>query len=95
MTCKECVYFYYDEGEKYESCHFDQNTCWDVPPCEQEDIDREREIDEMEWEREKEQINEEYGFDSQKELERIQEELEKEYRLSSIYADTDSAREEV
>ena len=49
----------------------------------------------------KEQINEEYGytyddgFDSQKELERIQEKLDAEFRSSSIYADTDSASEEV
>ena len=62
MTCKECVYCYKERSEKYARCHFERYTCWDVPPCEQEDIDRQRELDEMEWEREKEQINDEYAY---------------------------------
>lgn len=62
MICKECVYCYANPGEKYAWCHFENNSCWDIPPCEQEDIDRQREIDEMEWEREKEQINDEYAY---------------------------------
>lgn len=62
MTCKECVYYYTDRSAKYACCHFEHNSCWDIPPCEQEEIDRQREINEMEWEREKEQINEEYGY---------------------------------
>lgn len=37
MTCKECVCFWTDEGEKYPSCHFEKRTCFDVAPCEYED----------------------------------------------------------
>ena len=37
MTCKECVCFWTDEGERYPSCHFEKRTCFDVAPCEYED----------------------------------------------------------
>lgn len=62
MTCKDCSFCYRTEDNKYPTCQFRRLTCWDVPPCEQEEIDRQREIDEMEWEREKEQINDGYTY---------------------------------
>lgn len=39
MRCKDCVYHWQEEGEKYATCHFERVTCWDVAPCEWEDID--------------------------------------------------------
>lgn len=34
MKCAgNCVYWYQEEGEKYPSCHFDQNSPWPAP-CE-------------------------------------------------------------
>lgn len=39
MRCKDCVYCWQEEGENYATCHFVQATCFDVPPCEWEDIE--------------------------------------------------------
>lgn len=59
MTCKECYLCYKDEGDAWPSCHYTGSTCWDVPPCEQEDIDRFNELDEMEYQAELDQIQRE------------------------------------
>lgn len=37
MTCKDCCFFWEDDDEKYPRCHFEERTCWDIPPCEYED----------------------------------------------------------
>lgn len=43
MTCKECIYCYKEDGEKYARCHFDdicgEPTWVNVPPCEEESED--------------------------------------------------------
>lgn len=62
MTCKDCSFCYRAEDDKYPTCQFRRLTCWDVPPCEQEDIDRQREIDYREYEEWKAEINAEYNY---------------------------------
>ena len=37
MRCKDCVFCWKDEDEKYPSCKFEVRTAWDIPPCEYED----------------------------------------------------------
>ena len=43
MKCVDCAYYWKEEGESYPHCQFGERTWLDIPPCEQEDIDRERE----------------------------------------------------
>lgn len=45
LQCKDCPYYWKEDGEKYAHCQFGEPSWLDVPPCEQEDIDREREIE--------------------------------------------------
>lgn len=37
MRCKDCVFCWRGEDEKYPSCKFEVRTAWDIPPCEYED----------------------------------------------------------
>lgn len=50
MKCTDCPYYYKTDGERYPSCQFGEPSWLDVPPCEQEDIDRQRDLDEQEHE---------------------------------------------
>ena len=57
MECKVCNYYYKDENDSYERCHFVElrgEPSWlDVPPCEEDEVlyDGEYEDDELEeWE---------------------------------------------
>ena len=43
MRCKDCVFCWKDEDEKYPSCKFEVRTVWDIPPCEYEDDYKEEE----------------------------------------------------
>lgn len=45
MKCTDCTYYWKDEGEKWASCHFGEPSWLDVPPCEQEEIDHQRDLD--------------------------------------------------
>lgn len=45
LTCKECCYYYRDEGERYARCHFERMFSFDLAPCEQEDEEMEEEED--------------------------------------------------
>lgn len=36
MDCRDCGYFWYDEGEKVPRCHFDG---FGLAPCEYEDYE--------------------------------------------------------
>lgn len=45
LQCKDCPYYWKEDGEKYAHCQFGEPSWLDVPPCEQEDIDHERELD--------------------------------------------------
>lgn len=50
MKCTECCFYWKDDDEHYARCHFEQRTCWDVPPCEYEDdTDNEYEGDYSEY----------------------------------------------
>lgn len=67
MTCKECVYCYKGDDDRYPTCHYEGPHEWS--PCEQEEendrIARERR-EEEEFRR---QIEEEYsdGYDDEEE----------------------------
>ena len=37
MRCKDCVFCWRGEDEKYPSCKFEARTVWDIPPCEYEE----------------------------------------------------------
>lgn len=50
MECKNCAYYWKEESDRFASCHFEPLCADDYPPCEQEDIDRQREADEAEYE---------------------------------------------
>lgn len=56
MKCTDCGYFWKDEGEQYGTCHFVPVCAGDYSPCEQEDIDRQRELDRREEEEEREYL---------------------------------------
>lgn len=54
MECKNCCYFWQEEGEKYPRCYFEDwvgEPDWlNIPPCEEDD-DLELEEEELEdWE---------------------------------------------
>ena len=38
MSCKECAYYWADEGEKHPTCKYVKLFYNDLAPCEQEDI---------------------------------------------------------
>ena len=50
MRCKDCPYYWKEESESHPHCQFGEPSWLDVPPCEQEDIDRERELEREYWE---------------------------------------------
>lgn len=56
MKCKDCAYHWVDEGEQYGTCHFVRVCADDYSPCEQEDIDLQRELDRREEEEEREYL---------------------------------------
>ena len=37
MTCKECPFYWKDDGERWGTCHFEIRAWYDVPPCEEEE----------------------------------------------------------
>lgn len=45
MKCTECAYFWKEEGDSYPQCHFGEPSWLDIPPCEQEEIDNQRDLD--------------------------------------------------
>lgn len=36
MTCTNCCYFWREEDENFQSCHWEPRCSGDVPPCEEE-----------------------------------------------------------
>lgn len=66
MKCVDCGYYWKEENEDYAQCHFVPYFPEDYSPCEQEDIDRHREIEEQEWEDFKRQIEEEEMIEHEK-----------------------------
>lgn len=50
MKCTECPYYYRDREDRYPHCQFGEPSWLDIPPCEQEDIDRAQELDDLERE---------------------------------------------
>lgn len=46
MDCKECCYFWKNEGEVYPSCKFETRCPGDLPPCEYDESDYEPDYDE-------------------------------------------------
>lgn len=36
MTCANCCYFWREEDEDFDSCHWEPRCSGDIPPCEEE-----------------------------------------------------------
>ena len=64
MRCENCGYYYYDEVEGFEMCHYPEDEPHEWAPCEAADeadrIEREREM----WEEEERKILEDYYYDN-------------------------------
>lgn len=43
MRCSDCPYFWYDEYEEMEICHWESRCPGDLPPCEYDDEPEEKE----------------------------------------------------
>lgn len=39
MKCTDCCYFWREEGESSQSCHWESCCPGDIPPCEEEEED--------------------------------------------------------
>jgi len=66
MKCENCAYYWKEEEDYRACCHFVPVGPDDHSPCEQEDIDRQREIDEREEEEEREYISRMYDDEEAK-----------------------------
>lgn len=50
MTCKQCAYYWQDDGESFAQCHFNSMGVWDLAPCEYSETDNapsDEELDHM------------------------------------------------
>ena len=50
MICKQCAYYWQDDGESFAQCHFNSMGVWDLAPCEYSETDNapsEEELDRM------------------------------------------------
>lgn len=64
MKCSDgCGYYYYDEVDGYETCHYPDTEPHEWSPCELADEDERRAREEEEWETFKRQIEEEYDYE--------------------------------
>lgn len=43
MKCVDCPYYWKGDNENYPQCHHRDDVWFDIPPCEQEDLDKEYE----------------------------------------------------
>lgn len=41
MTCKQCAYYWQDDGENFAQCHFNSMGVWDLAPCEYDENEQE------------------------------------------------------
>ena len=41
MICKQCAYYWQDDGETFAKCNYNSMGDWDYPPCEQEENENE------------------------------------------------------
>ena len=58
--CENCGYYYYDECNGFEMCHYPEDEPHEGSPCEAADEADRTAREEAEWEEEKRQIEEEY-----------------------------------
>lgn len=50
MNCKQCAYYWQDDGESFKQCHFNSVGVWDLAPCEYPETDNappDKELDHM------------------------------------------------
>ena len=59
--CFNCGYYWYDEAEGFEMCHYPEDEPHEWSPCEAQDEADRIAREEAEWEEEKRQIEEEYN----------------------------------
>ena len=45
LNCKNCVYFWKEEDESHEQCHWEPRCPGDFAPCDEEDINEYEEPD--------------------------------------------------
>lgn len=62
--CRNCGYFWYDEAEGFEMCHYPEDEPHEWSPCEAQEEDDRIAREKAEWEEEKRQIMEEYANES-------------------------------
>lgn len=48
MKCADCCYFWREEDETFQSCHWEPRCPGDVPPCEEEEEEDVYEDEELE-----------------------------------------------
>lgn len=62
--CENCGYYYYDEIEGFEMCHYPESEPHEWSPCEADEEAERIAREEEEWENFKRQIEEEYADES-------------------------------
>ena len=48
MKCADCCYFWHEEDETFQSCHWEPRCPGDIPPCEDEEEEDVYEDEELE-----------------------------------------------
>ncbi len=51
MRCENCGYYWYDEAEGFNMCHYPEDEPHQWAPCEQAEDDARREREKEYWER--------------------------------------------